>query len=233
MLAHCLYVLGALTGIKLEWKSPPRGDNALGWGDAARRVGTLIALPLAIGFGVLRRALVIAMAPMLLPLTLAVPFTVLTGHPRAGRAVARLGLMRTPEEASPPPPLLRAAERASFVDLVPPPAPAPRSVPPAPRHHGHRFVPVAMAAAVALVAIGAPSPGLTPGLSPQSRVEHELNLTAYWRELPSLQPVQAQAPVRKRVVARDSKPARMIDNALRQRALEAVERAIANEAPPT
>ncbi len=100
MLAHCLYVLGALTGLRLEWKSPPRGDNALGWGDAVRRIGALAVLPLAVGFGLVRRATTLALAPMLLPLTLAVPFTVLTGHPRAGRAVARLGLLRTPEESN-------------------------------------------------------------------------------------------------------------------------------------
>ncbi|HEU5293784.1 MAG TPA: glucans biosynthesis glucosyltransferase MdoH [Burkholderiaceae bacterium] len=241
MLAHCLYVLGALTGLKLEWKSPPRGENALGWADASRRVGALIALPLAIGFGVLRRALVIAMAPMLLPLTLAVPFTVLTGHPRAGRMVARLGLMRTPEEASPPRPLLRAAESASFIDLAPAPRvvqPVPRRAPrpaprPTPRARSLRHLPASVMAAVALLTIAAPRPGLTPGLSPQLRVEHELNLAAYWRDLPSLPPVNVHPPVRKRVFVRDSKPARMIDDAIRQRALEAVERAVASETPPT
>ena len=48
----------------------------------------------------------------------------------------------------------------------------------------------------------------------------------------SWQPVTAQPPaVRKRVVA-SQKPARMIDNALRQRALEAVERSLASDTPP-
>jgi hypothetical protein len=89
-------------------------------------------------------------------------------------------------------------------------------------------------AAVALVVIGVPRVGNTPELSPQLRVEHDLNLTAYWRDLPSLPPVLAQQPsARKRVVVRD-KPARMIDNAIRQRAIEAVERALASgETPPT
>jgi hypothetical protein len=88
-------------------------------------------------------------------------------------------------------------------------------------------------AAVALLTIGVPRDGIAPELSPQLRVEHELNLTAYWRDLPSLPPVTAQQPLaRKRMVVRD-KPARMIDNAIRQRAIEAVERALASEAPPT
>jgi membrane glycosyltransferase len=235
MLAHCLYVLGALTGLRLEWKSPPRGENALGWADAARRVGALVVLPLAAGIGLARRAATVALAPMLLPLTLAVPFTVLTGHPRAGRVVARLGLLRTPEEQTPPQPLVRAAERGSFIDLAPAPAPAPTRITPPrrppPRPFVARHLPATAMAAIALLIIAVPRDGIAPELSPQLRVEHELNLTAYWRDLPSLPPVSVEPPtVRKRVATRE-KPARMIDNAIRQRAFEAVERAIATDSP--
>ena len=235
MLAHCIYVLGALTGLRLEWKSPPRGETALGWADASRRVGALVLLPLAAGFGLARRAATVALAPMLLPLSLAVPFTVLTGHPRAGRAVARLGLLRTPEESRPPRPLVRAAERGSFIDLAPPAVPA-RPVPRqrVPHHRGLRQLPAAAAmAAVALLTFGVPRPGIAPELSTQLRVEHELNLRAYWRDLPSLPPVLAQPPVARKRMAERDKPARMIDNAIRQRAFEAVERAIATDSPPT
>jgi len=129
MLAHCLYVVGALTGLKLEWKSPPRGTRALDWLDATRRVGVLVSLPLVVALGLARRGATLALAPMLLPLTLAVPLTVLSGHPRAGRAVARLGLLRTPEESSPPRPLRRAGEHAGFADLAPGPALAVRVQP--------------------------------------------------------------------------------------------------------
>ncbi|MFI4930294.1 MAG: glucans biosynthesis glucosyltransferase MdoH [Burkholderiales bacterium] len=233
MLAHCLYVLGALTGLRLEWKSPPRGDSALGWADAARRVGALALLPLVAGWGLMRRAVTLALAPMLLPLTLAVPFTVLTGHPRAGRVVARLGLLRTPEEARPPRPLVRASERGSFVDLVPIAAPARRpATHPSPLrwHRLRHWTAGAVAAAVALLTLGVPLPGIAPELPPQWRAAQEAALNAYWRDLPSLPPAQ-QVVARKRAV-RD-KPARMIDDALRQRAFEAVERALANELPPT
>lgn len=233
MLAHCVYVLGALTGLRLEWKSPPRGDSALGWADASRRIGALALLPLAVGFGLLRRVATLAMAPMLLPLSLAVPFTVLTGHPRAGRAVARLGLLRTPEEARPPRPLVRAAERGGFIDLAPIASPerrAPRR--PAPRAHGWRQLPASVMAAVALLAIGVPRSGIAPELSPQLRAQHEINLTAYWRDLPSLPPAFGEAPsLRKHAWAR-YKPARMIDDALRRRAFEAVSRALATAEPP-
>jgi hypothetical protein len=87
-------------------------------------------------------------------------------------------------------------------------------------------------AAIAMLSVAVPRPGIAPELSAELRAAHEVNLMAYWRELPSLQPVSAQPPTaRKRMVARE-KPARMIDNALRQRALEAVERALASESPP-
>jgi membrane glycosyltransferase len=222
MLAHCLYVLGALTGLRLEWKSPPRGAHALDWADS-RRIGTLTLLPLIVGFGLLRRVASISLAPMLLPLTLAVPLTVLTGHPRAGRAVTRLGLLQTPEDSRPPRALLRAGDRRSFIDLMPVAAPA-RRLP----SRQLRLLPASLLAAVVLFAVAVPRTGIAPELPPQWRVDHEL--TAYWRGVPSLRQVSAEAPpVRKRV--RD-KPARMIDDALRRRALEAVGRALADEAPP-
>ncbi len=129
---------------------------------------------------------------------------------------------------------MRAAERGSFIDLAPAPAEparraAPRRTPP--RRLGLRHLPAPALAAVALLTIAVPRDGIAPELSPQLRVAHELNLTAYWRDLPSLPPVSAQPPtVRKHVAARE-KPARMIDNAIRQRAFEAVERAIATESP--
>ena len=227
MLAHCVYVLGALTGLRLEWKSPPRGAQALAWSDALRRVGSLVMLPLALGFSVVRRGATVALAPMLLPLSLAVPFTVLTGHPRAGRAVARLGLLCTPEDRRPPRPLVRAAESSAFADLVPLPAP-PRI---APVMRAWRPMPVAAMATVAMLAMSVPQLGIAPELAPGVRAAQEIDFAAYWREVPSLPPILAEAPTpRKRMAARE-KPARMIDDALRQRALESV-RPLALQSPP-
>ncbi len=39
MLAHSLFVLVALTGLKLDWKSPPREASARRWRDAVAPLG--------------------------------------------------------------------------------------------------------------------------------------------------------------------------------------------------
>ena len=44
MLAHSAFVLGALTGLQLDWKSPPREAAAVAWRDAMARIG-MLALP--------------------------------------------------------------------------------------------------------------------------------------------------------------------------------------------
>ena len=47
MLAHTLFVLGALTGLKLNWKSPSRQAEGVAWRDAFARIGFLAAPALA------------------------------------------------------------------------------------------------------------------------------------------------------------------------------------------
>jgi membrane glycosyltransferase len=177
------------------------------------------------------------MVPMLLPLSLAVPFTVITGHPRAGRAVARLGLLRTPEEWRPTRVLVRAAERNGFTDLVPAPVAAPRERAWARPQRALRLASASLMMGVAALAMTVPQSGIAPELSPAIRAETavlawraEQEVVAYWTE-PML-PLVGEVPVRKRVVARDSKPARMIDDALRQRALEAVREMMMTQTPP-
>jgi membrane glycosyltransferase len=192
-------------------------------------------LPLVASFGLLRMKAAFV-APMLVPLSLAVPFTVITGHPRAGRAVARLGLLRTPEEWRPTRELVRATERQAFADLVPAPVVAPRERGWRPQR-ALRLVSASMMMGVAALAMTVPQSGIAPELSPAIRAETtvlawraEQEVVAYWTE-PML-PLVSEAPVRKRVIARsDNKPARMIDDALRQRALEAV-REMINQSPP-
>jgi membrane glycosyltransferase len=110
MAAHTLFVTGALTGLALQWKSPPRQVRQLAWGTVARALGGLSVLA-AVGLGA---ALAFDtgmgwwLAPMAVPLVLAVPLVVLTGRSSVGRALRRLGLLVTPEEQVTPPELHRA-----------------------------------------------------------------------------------------------------------------------------
>jgi hypothetical protein len=82
-----------------------------------------------------------------------------------------------------------------------------------------------------MLALAVPSLGIAPELSPGVRAAQELDFAAYWREVPSLPPILAEPQVRKRVAARE-RPARMIDDALRQRALESVRMLASSSSPP-
>ncbi len=110
MMAHSLFVLVALTGLKLDWKSPPREANDIGWRDAMRRFG-------GVGLGVLVLGALVLwqqpqagwwLMPMALPLLMAVPLTVLTSRSGLGQRLLARRLLLTPEEYSAPQVLRRA-----------------------------------------------------------------------------------------------------------------------------
>jgi membrane glycosyltransferase len=110
MLAHTLFVVGGLTGLKLDWKSPPREAEAVSWGDAARRftpvlivVAALMGLTLMVDPGA-----VLWLAPVAVPLLLAIPLTVLTSQNGFGERIRARGLLVTPEESATPPVLRHA-----------------------------------------------------------------------------------------------------------------------------
>ena len=103
MLAHSVFVLGALTGLRLDWKSPSRDALAVTWRDALAGIG-LLALPtLAMALLALQGRDVSApyLAPLLLPLLLAVPFTVWTAGPQAGRRAEARGPVVGSRRATP------------------------------------------------------------------------------------------------------------------------------------
>jgi membrane glycosyltransferase len=120
MAAHTLFVLGALTGLKLEWKSPPREATKLAWRDAARPLLPVALLAaLALGATLLADASVaLWLAPVALPLVLALPLVVWAGRPALGRRLRSAGLLLTPEETAPHRVLRRAWAEAAH------PAPA-------------------------------------------------------------------------------------------------------------
>jgi membrane glycosyltransferase len=114
MLAHALFVVVALTGIRLHWTSPPREANALAWSDAAQRLLPLSAVValLAAGLAATAPHALAALLPVAVPLLLSVPMAVWTSDARLGASLRSRGLLLIPEEAGSPPVLRRASLHA-------------------------------------------------------------------------------------------------------------------------
>ncbi|KAF1048554.1 MAG: Glucans biosynthesis glucosyltransferase H [Xylophilus sp.] len=115
MLAHSLFVVVAITGIKLDWKSPPREAAALGWRDAARSLApmSLVIAALAAGIALIDASALVWLIPVGLPLLLAIPVTVYTSHIGLGGAMRQQGFLLIPEERWSPKVLRRAWMHAS------------------------------------------------------------------------------------------------------------------------
>jgi membrane glycosyltransferase len=127
MLFHTQFIVGALLGLKLAWKSPPREDAATHWGEATLRHGGHTVLGLA------WLALVYWLNPSflwwLLPvagaLTVSIPISVLSSRVSLGRGFRARRLFLIPEESYPPRVLRRlrrffrhAPRDAGFIDAV-------------------------------------------------------------------------------------------------------------------
>jgi membrane glycosyltransferase len=122
MMAHSIFVLVALTGLRLNWKSPPREAEAIEWSDAVRRFapfGGIVLGLLAVALAVDPRVAV-WLLPVALPLLLAAPLAVLTSRVAPGERLRALGVLMTPEESRTPSVLRQAWTHA-------------RQTPPAPR----------------------------------------------------------------------------------------------------
>ncbi len=115
MLAHSLFVVVALTGIKLDWKSPPREAAAVPWTHAARQLApmTLVIASLAVGIALIDASALLWLLPVGLPLLLAVPLTVLTSQIELGTTLRQNRWLLIPEEAWSPAVLRRAWLHAS------------------------------------------------------------------------------------------------------------------------
>ena len=111
MLFHSQFVLAALTGWRLEWKSPPRDDASTGWRQACRRHGahTLLAIAWIAIIVISSDAFAWWLSPILFGLLAAIPMSVWGSRVRVGRALRRRGLLLTPEELRTPPVLASAA----------------------------------------------------------------------------------------------------------------------------
>jgi membrane glycosyltransferase len=115
MLAHSLFVLVAITGIKLEWKSPPREAVALSWKAAASSLAPMTAVIalLAAGIAAIDASALIWLIPVGLPLLLAIPTSVVTSHADLGSTMRSRGFLLIPEERWSPAVLRRARLHAN------------------------------------------------------------------------------------------------------------------------
>ena len=104
MLFHTRFVIAALAGWSVQWKSPPREDASTTWGDALHRHGLHTA------FGVVWAAVAYWLNPAflwwLLPvvgaLMLSIPVSVFTSRAALGERFRRWKLFLIPEESDPP-----------------------------------------------------------------------------------------------------------------------------------
>jgi membrane glycosyltransferase len=112
MLFHTQFVLTALAGRSVRWRSPPRDDAETTWSDAVRRHGvhTLIGVAWAVFVGWLNPAFLGWMLPVVGALILSIPLSVYTSRVAPGRRLRRRRFFLIPEEARPPA-VMRATRR--------------------------------------------------------------------------------------------------------------------------
>ena len=105
-----VFVVVALTGIKLDWKSPPREAAAVPWRIAIAQLApmTLVIAALAVGIALIDASALIWLMPVGLPLLLAIPLTVLTSQIALGTSLRDRGFLLIPEESRSPAVLRRA-----------------------------------------------------------------------------------------------------------------------------
>ena len=121
MLFHTQFVLAALTGVKLAWKSPPRHDAATGLGEALRRhaLGSVLALTWIGVILVSSAAFQWWLSPVLAGLLLAVPISAWTSRAGPGRWLKARGVFLIPEERVQPPVLAEADRHAAAFKPMP------------------------------------------------------------------------------------------------------------------
>ncbi len=131
MLFHTQFVLAAVTGWKLHWKSPARQDDETGWGRAFRHHGlhTLLGLGWAGLVYWLNPAFLWWLLPVVGALIVSIPLSVWSSRGSRGRRLGAAGLCVIPQESNPPNELrllhrnLREAPAAAdFLDALVDPA---------------------------------------------------------------------------------------------------------------
>ncbi len=126
MLMQTRQIVEILRGRDSGWNPQRRGDGGTPWGEAIRRHAghTLVGLGTVALVFFAAKPLMAWMAPTLLGLAFAIPLSRSSGSRSLGEALRGRGLLRTPEETSPPAVLVerdlalaRIAARCDRVDL--------------------------------------------------------------------------------------------------------------------
>jgi len=119
MLFHTQFVVAAITGWRLDWKSPPRDGAPTGWREAARRHGLHMALTVVwvVAIVVGSAAFPFWLSPILLGLLAAIPLSAWGSRVAVGRWLAQRRLLMTPEETRVPAILAAAAEASRRIDV--------------------------------------------------------------------------------------------------------------------
>ena len=131
MLVQTHSVIQIVTGRDSGWDAQARDSDRVPWSILWRfhRRHMLIGVLLAVAAGAISWRLLAWMSPALVGLVLAVPLSAFMGNARVGRALARLGLLLTPEEAHPPADRRRRRPRRRRPPRPRPPARRPRGAP--------------------------------------------------------------------------------------------------------
>ena len=121
MLFHTRFVVAALLGWSVQWRSPPREDAQTSWGEALRRHGlhTAFGVAWAVGIYLLDPVFLWWLAPVVLALIASIPISVYTSRAAFGRRLRNAGLFVIPEEREPPPEI--AAMQRYLRESPPPP----------------------------------------------------------------------------------------------------------------
>ncbi|MBL6752396.1 MAG: glucans biosynthesis glucosyltransferase MdoH [Nevskia sp.] len=104
MLFHTQFVLTALAGLGVSWKSPPRADSETTWGEALQRHGLHSAIGVLWAGGVywLNPSFLWWLLPVVGALIVSIPLSVYSSRVSLGRRMRRWRYFLIPEEANPP-----------------------------------------------------------------------------------------------------------------------------------
>ncbi|MFH1480555.1 MAG: glucans biosynthesis glucosyltransferase MdoH [Pseudomonadota bacterium] len=108
MLFHSKFVLFTLLGRQVGWAPQRRSDLGTRWGEAIKfhGGGTMIALIWGLILFTLNRPFFWWICPIIFPLILSIPLSVLSSRPDIGKSLKKSGLFLIPEEIEPPAELL-------------------------------------------------------------------------------------------------------------------------------